>query len=132
MLLPTIVSPPLQSTAVPAGAILDEVASLATVTYEIHLQPLRYVQAICEPQTGEASYLTIQDAQLALYGLERYFTSRFARYQIALVDVRAALRWAEETFGSSILLEDVLQTIVTGIELNQYLHRRRSRKGTAP
>lgn len=97
-------------------------------TQGTHLHRLRYIQAICENQERPC-YLTVADTQLALRGLERYFGPLFAARQLALRDVCETLCWAAAEFGCGSLVEDIIQTLVTRYEAEQYDHRRRLQAG---
>lgn len=93
-----------------------------------HLQRLRFIQAVCEEcQIGQPSLLTVADAQFALCGQEGCFALLFERYQISLAQVRETLLWAEEAYGGTLLVEDIIQALVARLMEEQYLRRRQAR-----
>ncbi len=96
-----------------------------------HLQRLQLIQAVCENQTGQPSFLTVADAGLALRGLERYFAPLFERRQLSLSEVRETLLWAEEEYGNALLVEDIIQALVARAWEEQYLRRRQARERSA-
>lgn len=96
-----------------------------------HLHRLQHIQKVCENQVGQPSFLSVADAILALRGLEYYFAPLFEQYEISLTQVRETLQWAEGECGGALLVEDVIQTLVTGIIEEQSLRRRLTRGGNS-
>jgi hypothetical protein len=96
-----------------------------------HLQRLQFIQAVCENQVGQPSFLTVADAGLALRGLERYFAPLFERRQLSLSEVRETLLWAEEQYGDALLVEDIIQALVARVGEEQYLRHRQARERSA-
>lgn len=98
----------------------------------VHLQRLQLVQAVCENETGESSFLTIADVQLALYGLERYFAPLFQRYRLSLPEVQETLLWAAGAFpNATLVLDDIIHVLVTRIVEEQFASRRQAKRGGA-
>ena len=102
-------------------------AILPNTPVPTHLCRLQYIQKVCENQTGQPCFLSVADAALALRGLERYFAPLFEPYELSLSEVRETLLWAEEEHGGTLLVEDVIQTLVARIWEEQYLRRRLAR-----